>query len=67
MDPNKDYFVNHNGKKSGPLGFWEIREKLQSGQFKADDLVVPNGGSEWMPLSEIVQPEELPKTSLEDE
>ena len=67
MDPNKDYFVNHDGKTSGPLGMEEIREKLQSGQFKADDLVVAKGDSEWLQLSEVVQPEELPETQPEDE
>ena len=67
MDPNKDYFVNHDGKTSGPLGLEEIREKLQSGQFKADDLVVAKGGSEWLQLSEVVQSEELPGIPSGDE
>ena len=67
MDQNKDYFVNHDGETSGPLGLEEVREKLQSGQFKADDLVVAKGDSEWLPLSEVVQPEELPETPSEDE
>ena len=67
MDPNKDYFVNHDGKTSGPLGLEEVREKLQSGEFKADDLVVAKGGSEWLQLSEVVQPEELSETLPEDE
>ena len=45
MEPNKDYFVNHDGETSGPLGLEELREKLQSGQFKANDLVVAKGDS----------------------
>ena len=67
MEANKEYFVNHDGETSGPFGLEEVREKLQSGQFKADDLVVAKGGSEWLPLSEVVQPDESPETPLEDE
>ena len=67
METNKDYFVNHDGKTSGPLGLEEIREKLQSGQFNLDDLVVAKEGSEWIPLSEVVQPDKSPETSSEDE
>ena len=67
MRSNKGYFVNHDGETSGPLGLEEVREKLQSGQFKADDLVVAKGGSEWLPLSEVVQSDEPPEAPLEDE
>ena len=67
MGSNKGYFVNHDGETSGPLGLEEVMEKLQAGQFKADDLVVAKGGSEWLPLSEVVQPDESPETPLEDE
>ena len=46
MDQTRDYFVNHDGETSGPFGLEKVREKLHSGQFKPDDLIVSEGGSE---------------------
>ena len=66
MESSDEYFVNHDGETSGPFGLGKVREKLHSGQFKSDDLIVSEGGSEWLALSEVLKPDESPETRLED-
>ena len=66
MESSDEYFVNHDGETSGPFGLEKVREKLHSGQFKSDDLIVSEGGSEWLALSEVLKPDESPETRLED-
>jgi|TARA_B100001971_G_scaffold205064_1_gene222011 hypothetical protein len=67
MESSEGYFVNHDGETSGPFRLEEVREKLHSGQFKSDDLIVAEGGSEWMSLSEVLKPDVSPETPLENE
>ena len=67
MKSSEEYFVNHDGETSGPFGLEKVREKLHSGQFKSDDLIVSEGGSEWLSLSEVLKPDKSPETPLQNE
>ena len=67
MESSEGYFVNHDGETSGPFRLEEVRENLHSGQFKSDDLIVSEGGSEWLSLSEVLKPDKSPETPLQNE
>ena len=67
MESSDEYFVNHDGETSGPFGLEKVREKLHSGQFKPDDLIVSEGGSEWLALSEVLKPDKPTETPLQNE
>jgi len=67
MESSDEYFVNHDGETSGPFGLEKVREKLHSGQFKPDDLIVSEGGSEWLALSEVLKPDKPAETPLQNE
>jgi hypothetical protein len=50
-----DFLIRHEGRDLGPYTEPEIRSRLISGTIKLSDLCLPEGSSEWTPLSSFSQ------------
>jgi hypothetical protein len=51
--PDLALYVTSNNVDHGPLSLKETTERVQSGDFKGDDLAWHQGVSGWMPLKEL--------------
>jgi hypothetical protein len=49
-----NYYLSRDGQSYGPYPEESFPEMLQAGQFMPEDLVCPEGGSEWVALSQVV-------------
>lgn len=47
----KYYYASPDNKTTGPVSVEIIQALIKSGTLKADPMVVPEGGSDWRPLS----------------
>jgi GYF domain 2 len=47
----KYYYASPDNKTAGPVTVEEIQAMIKSGALKADPMVVPEGSSDWRPLS----------------
>jgi hypothetical protein len=47
-------FITRGGEKSGPFTLDRVREQLDKGDLMPDDLACQEGGTEWIPLSELM-------------
>ena len=47
----KYYYAGPDNKTAGPVTVEEIQAMIKSGALKADPMVVPEGSSDWRPLS----------------
>lgn len=50
-----DFLIRHEGRDLGPYSESEVRSRLISGTIKLSDLCLPEGTSEWAPLSTFPQ------------
>jgi Bacterial PH domain/GYF domain 2 len=50
-----DFLIRHEGRDLGPYSEAEVRSRLISGTIKLSDLCLPEGMSEWAPLSSFAQ------------
>ena len=66
MESSAEYFVDHEGDLTGPFQLVELEEQLRSGWLKAEDLAAAEGDTQWRPLSEVVQSNEIPEIPVED-
>jgi len=46
--------ISRGEDQSGPFTLEEVREQLVKGKLQPDDLACQEGGSEWIPLSELM-------------
>ena len=46
--------ISRGEDQSGPFTLEEVREQLSQGKLQPDDLACQEGGSEWIPLSELM-------------
>jgi len=46
--------ISRGEDQSGPFTLEEVREQLAQGKLQPDDLACQEGGSEWIPLSELM-------------
>jgi hypothetical protein len=51
--PDIAFYVTSNNVDHGPLSLKETTERVQSGDFKGDDLAWHQGVSGWMPLKDL--------------
>lgn len=47
------WFVNQNGRQTGPFTSTELKDMAQSCFLLPDDLVTKNGGTKWVPARQI--------------
>ena len=52
----KYYYADAQNKTAGPVSLEELQALVKAGALKSDPMVVPEGGSEWKPLSAFVAP-----------
>ena len=46
--------ISRGEDQSGPFTLEEVREQLSQGKLQPDDLACQEGGSEWIPISELM-------------
>jgi len=51
-----NYYLHLNGENHGPYPTEELKRQLSSGEIKADDLVCPEGGEDWVPVASLAKP-----------
>ena len=49
-----DIYVQKNGQQQGPFPETKIREGIDAGEFKPDDLAWTVGKASWQPLSALI-------------
>ena len=47
----KYYYADAQNKTAGPVSLEELQALVKAGALKSDPMVVPDGGTEWKPLS----------------
>jgi hypothetical protein len=46
--------ISKDGRQYGPYSLEEVKSYLESGQFAVNDFGLPEGGTEWQPLGEML-------------
>jgi hypothetical protein len=56
------FYIYSNGKQSGPMTEEEVRAGIRDGVILPSDLAIPQGGSDWQPVSALIS---LPQMSVQ--
>lgn len=46
--------IQHNGQQLGPFTIEQVRQYLAMGQLSPQDLAVHQGGTQWLPLAQLM-------------
>ena len=64
MTSSLNLYVTSNGVDHGPLSIEEATERVESGEFKPDDLSWHQGVSGWVPLKQLPEWTQINKITL---
>ena len=51
-----NYYLQRDGENLGPYPTEELKRQVASGEIKADELVCPEGGEDWVPAGTLTRP-----------